>query len=202
MLWLCHGALLRSKELLHLRREDILLTQYGIRVRVAPELSKTSLGGEGDLIWVPRQGSEAYHWVSRWLKTADQPAQSRCWGCYSYDRWLAQTGEVGKALGLPGVSTHSLRAGGCTDLLQGGASHELVKRQGRWKSDCFLQYWRPEPAELAAHLGAAFAAAANERIMAKDPVLAAAGLAAREQRNRVRMRRKQLIIARKHVRWQ
>lgn len=201
MLWLGHGALLRSKELLNLRREDVLVTKFGVRVHVRPHLSKTSLGGEGDTIWVPRKGSHAYPLLCRWLRLSDPGPGALLWGRYSYTRWLAQVKEVGKELGLPGVTTHSLRAGGCTDLLQGGASHELVKRQGRWRSDCFLQYWRPEPAELAAHLGAAYSAASRKLLTVEDPVLAAAGSAGREQRSRVRRQRQQAMFAHR-VRWQ
>lgn len=202
MLWLGHSALLRAKELLNLRHRDVLLTRYGVRVTIMPRYSKTSLGGEGESIWVPRDGSLAYSFMQRWLSSSAGAGSDLLWGSYPYHRWLKQMRHVGSALGLPGVSTHSLRAGGCTDLLEGGASHELVKRQGRWRSECFLQYWRPEPAELSAHLGAAFAAASRQFQAADDPVLAAAGAAARAQRECARQQRKQLVIARKRVRWQ
>ena len=162
MLWVSHSGLLRSIELLHLRWGDIRFFRHGVRVRILPQFSKMSLGGPGDFVWIPREGSRAYAALLGWYHECGSPAdEALVWDTngYSYSRWLRQTKEVGKALGLSGVSTHSLRAGGATDLLQGGADFETVKRAGRWASMCFLQYWRPDPAEITAQLAAAFLAA-------------------------------------------
>lgn len=38
--------------------------------------------------------------------------------------------------------THSLRSGGATALFDAGAEDNLIKQQGRWKSDCFQVYTR------------------------------------------------------------
>lgn len=139
--------------------------RHGLRVRILPQFSKMSLGGSGEFIWVTKEGSRAYQALAQWYLECGSPADEvLVWDVegYSYPRWLRQTKEVGQALGLTGVTTHSLRAGGATDLLQGGAPFEMVKRAGRWASMCFLQYWRPEPAEFTAQLAAAFLASEVE----------------------------------------
>ena len=160
MLWVGHSALLRSTELLHLRWSDVSFERHGVRVRLRPEYDKTALGGAPQFVWIPAKGSEAKEALLAWRSarnTAVSPA-ALIWAVPSYKVWLSTLKYVGRCLGLDGVSTHSLRAGGTTDLLEGGAPHEIVKRLGRWRSDCFLQYWRPHPEELTAHLAAAFSA--------------------------------------------
>jgi hypothetical protein len=107
------------------------------------------------------------YWLRRWRSSCFARHEVRntmmglsfVWESRKYPNWLRLLKRVGEMLQLPGVTTHSLRSGGCTDLLEGGAPHELIKRQGRWRSDAYLQYWRPQPAELSTHLGAAFFAA-------------------------------------------
>ena len=44
-------------------------------------------------------------------------------------------------------STHSLRRGGATWLLNAGAPLHLIKILGDWRSDCVLRYLRPDPAD-------------------------------------------------------
>ena len=44
-------------------------------------------------------------------------------------------------------STHSLRRGGATWLLNAGTPIHLIKILGDWKSDCVLQYLRPSPSD-------------------------------------------------------
>ena len=49
------------------------------------------------------------------------------------------------------VTTHSMRAGGATDYLSSGVvSAAWVKRQGGWKSNCYMIYYRPATAEMGA----------------------------------------------------
>ena len=47
-------------------------------------------------------------------------------------------------IGLPpqGYSSHSLRSGGATDLLDAGVAETTVQQHGRWKSDAFRIYYR------------------------------------------------------------
>lgn len=159
MLWTSHTGLLRSIELLHLTWGDIRFYRHGIRIRILPEYSKMSQGGPGELVWIPKEGTGAYTAMLEWRRVcSDTTAVAPVWGHVgtSYSTWLRQTKEVGEFLNLKGITTHSLRAGGATDLLQGGAPFELVQRAGRWSSFCFLIYFRPSPAEITAQLSAAF----------------------------------------------
>ncbi|OWZ06505.1 hypothetical protein PHMEG_00021235 [Phytophthora megakarya] len=49
---------------------------------------------------------------------------------------------VARTVGVPqaNYSTHSIRIGGATALLSGGASHLAIKLLGRWISSCFEEY--------------------------------------------------------------
>ncbi|CAH1788562.1 unnamed protein product, partial [Owenia fusiformis] len=46
------------------------------------------------------------------------------------------------AIGLPGssYSGHSFRRGGASFALSQNASHELIRIQGNWRSDCYKEY--------------------------------------------------------------
>lgn len=50
------------------------------------------------------------------------------------------------AIGLnsKAFSAHSLRAGGATDLFVLRVPYGIIKKMGRWKSECFLLYYRDE----------------------------------------------------------
>lgn len=41
-------------------------------------------------------------------------------------------------------STHSLRAGGATDLFVARVPYYVIKKMGRWKSDAAIEYFRNE----------------------------------------------------------
>ena len=43
---------------------------------------------------------------------------------------------------IKGVTGHSWRSGGCTDLLAAGAPDSFVRMQGRWRSPCYHVYKR------------------------------------------------------------
>ena len=50
--------------------------------------------------------------------------------------------EIFTAAGLPPIQGHSFRIGGATEHLRRGLSVDLLKIQGRWKSDAFQRYMR------------------------------------------------------------
>jgi hypothetical protein len=54
--------------------------------------------------------------------------------------WLAASGQVTDAETMACYVAHSLRHGGCTDLLDSGVPLDTVMRQGRWKSAAWLIY--------------------------------------------------------------
>ena len=45
-------------------------------------------------------------------------------------------------------SGHSMRSGGASDLWAMNVPLEAIKKQGRWKSDCILLYFRDHPVKL------------------------------------------------------
>jgi integrase len=162
MLYVCHGAMLRASELLKLKASDIHVTEFGVRISVRALNDKMRVGkGPATEVWIPAEGSQARAAMLEWQRVW-QPStpEASAWGWEtSYSSWNRMIKSVGKALQLDGVTTsHALRAGGCTDLLQGGCPPELVRRMGRWKSSTYLQYWRPSGREMVVHLGAAFSA--------------------------------------------
>ena len=55
-------------------------------------------------------------------------------------------------------SGHSFRAGGATDLWTAGCAPEVIKRAGRWKSDCFYIYIRTDPQQIAVEVASYFGA--------------------------------------------
>ena len=162
MLYICHGAMLRASELLKLKASDIFVSEFGVRISVRAVNDKMRVGrGPATEVWIPAEGSLAREAMLQWQRVftpAGPEASAWAWET-SYSSWNRMTKAVGKTLGLEGTTTsHSLRAGGCTDLLQGGCPPEIVRRMGRWKSDTYLQYFRPSGRELVAHLGAALSA--------------------------------------------
>jgi hypothetical protein len=57
-------------------------------------------------------------------------------------KFLDRVNEVWALNGLPGLSGHSFRIGGTTELLISRVPPDIVKTMGRWSSDSFLRYWR------------------------------------------------------------
>lgn len=53
-------------------------------------------------------------------------------------------------------SGHSFRAGGATDLWTARCPPEIIKRAGRWKSDCFYIYIRTDPEQIAVEVASYF----------------------------------------------
>ena len=157
MLYVGHGAMLRSVELRRLRDCDIEVTSFGVRVWVAPTSDKTQVvqRAKAREVWIPAKGTEAREMLLRW-RHHYKPRRSTdsAWETApSYYSWLRQLKEVGAAVGVDGATTHSLRAGGCTDFLEGDCSKVIVQRNGRWASDCYEQYYRPSAREISSRLG-------------------------------------------------
>ena len=153
---LAHHCLLRSKELLAARWSDFSVTSGGtVELSVSPAADKTNRRHTARRIVLPP--SEDSPLLARLaLLRAASDSEFVCGKWRSYSRWSAAISTAATACGWPpGVSSHSFRAGGATDLLEGGVPPEEVRRLGRWSSDAFLMYWRPSPAETAEHVGSA-----------------------------------------------
>lgn len=69
--------------------------------------------------------------------------QDNSWVPLSKGAFMDRCNEVWEASGLTMISGgHSFRIGGVTELLLRGVPPEVVAKQGRWRSDAFLKYWR------------------------------------------------------------
>lgn len=64
------------------------------------------------------------------------------WSPMRKDWFLNRCNAVWKADGLLRITGHSFRIGGATELLTRGVPPEIVAKQGHWRSDAFLRYWR------------------------------------------------------------
>lgn len=65
------------------------------------------------------------------------------WAPLTKEWFMARCNEVWEKAGLTVIGGgHSFRIGGVTELLMRGVPPEVVAKQGRWKSDAFLKYWR------------------------------------------------------------
>lgn len=69
--------------------------------------------------------------------------QDDSWEALTKGVFLKRCNEVWAAAGLTVITGgHSFRIGGVTELLLRGVPPEVVAKQGRWRSDAFLKYWR------------------------------------------------------------
>lgn len=145
-MFLGHDALLRSSELLALRTTDILWMNPH-RMRIAIARSKTHREGAAQLVYVSdRPGPSSFKLV-RQIQEENPQHKGLLLGGGKARNWLANG--IKKAVQLVGLnpavySTHSLRAGGATDLLCAGIPREIIQKAGRWNSDEVLKYLRDE----------------------------------------------------------
>ncbi|KAJ7668534.1 hypothetical protein DFH06DRAFT_1038988, partial [Mycena polygramma] len=64
------------------------------------------------------------------------------WSVLTKDLFLTRCNEIWTDSSLPCMTGHSFRIGGATEMLARGIPPEIVAKQGRWRSDAFLIYWR------------------------------------------------------------
>jgi hypothetical protein len=155
-LYLGHDALLRSVELLSLQVMDLLWSFTNQQVTVVITRSKAKRSGAAEqLVMYNRKGPCAYSLLLRHLtkhRIMNKPAAF----IFTSDpnrltagkrTWLTNAIKyLVRSVGLQPdfYSTHSLRAGGATDLLRANVPLEVIKKAGRWRSDEVLKYLRDE----------------------------------------------------------
>ena len=150
-----HHAMLRGQELLALRWSDVSVLPSGdVVLSIPPAADKSNRSHVARRVLVPHAMSPAACSLSA-SKLLQQPSAYLCpWR--SHQAWTRTIQRVCLTSGVQGHFTpHSMRAGGATDYLAGGAPPERVRHNGRWASDAYTRYWRPHEAEDAAHLAAA-----------------------------------------------
>lgn len=169
MMAVCHNALMRSGELLSgLRVKDIIWNEKHGSFTISLDRSKAHLKGPPELITVKDYPSSVsgYKLLKEWFdhnQLWDKPhlclfprriLPKRRGGTVTFDfqqsatiRWWAKA--IVKQLTRLGFeseyySGHSFRAGGATDLFVARVAYHTIKKQGRWKSDAALKYFRDE----------------------------------------------------------
>ncbi|KAI0038177.1 DNA breaking-rejoining enzyme [Auriscalpium vulgare] len=102
-----------------------------------------------------------YHLRVNQRVPADAPffafEQDDDWRVLTKDIFLARCKQVWQEAGIEVVSDgHSFRIGGTTEWLLRGTPPEIVAKQGRWRSNAFLLYWRKVQAVLPFFMSQAF----------------------------------------------
>lgn len=177
---LAHDALLRGRELMHLRIQDVRWDSFiaSTTCRITIHGSKCNKTGDPEVVRLKAAGAisavpflQRYYqhlqlhtvepsaclfpliklskgaMVVKWKGRFDKPAFVN-----AFRALLAAAG-----ISPDKYSGHSFRAGGATDLWEAGCPPEVIKRYGRWKSDCFYIYIRIDPKVVAAEAANYFA---------------------------------------------
>jgi integrase len=171
MCMVAHNGLLRSGELLALKRSDVTwLSDTACRITIrtskenqfgAPEQVDYSTYAELCGMTCLRDYWDKYQ-VGTWHPEAPlfthhpsivgSPAMSKPMFIKGFHRLLGLA-----RLPAHKFSGHSFRAGGATDLYHGKCRPFVLQLQGRWKSDTFWIYVRNRPHIRQAEVGKAFA---------------------------------------------
>lgn len=149
LLYLMHDCLLRVGEVLSLTRGDISFSERESVMHVTILRSKANQAGPPETISIrERKSPNAVSAMKSWLalsKNGQSAHSSPLFGvCLSYHyvsktvKWAAST--IG--LNPSSYNTHSMRAGGATDLFVARVPYYIIKKMGRWKSDAALIYYR------------------------------------------------------------
>jgi integrase len=154
-------GLLRAAEGLSLTRSDVQFLPGGVNLTV--RRSKTDQLRRGASVFIASQNAVTcpVQLVRRYMCKYAMPASAPLFSisANSCAPWLYRSALVQFRSALSDVTTHdvrrfglhSMRAGGCTELLLRGASPIAVKRHGRWAQNSSMQmYYRPEAHEMLA----------------------------------------------------
>jgi integrase len=171
-MFLGHDTLLRSAELLALRISDLKWLDT-LSIQICIRRTKSNQAGPSQTVTLhDRPGPSSLKLLKSLLQTfglstsgpqafifhqdglANLPLP-RTWLCNGIKASLTSIG-VNPAC----YSTHSLRAGGATDLLRANVPIDIIKKAGRWNSDEVLKYLRDE-SFLARSCATAFTQVSN-----------------------------------------
>jgi hypothetical protein len=64
------------------------------------------------------------------------------WSALTKEVFMARCNKFVTATSLPPIFGHSFRIGNATELLLMGIEPNIVRAQGCWMSEVFLEYWR------------------------------------------------------------
>jgi hypothetical protein len=122
-------------------------------VKIHIPWTKTTAEDGADLIFTKRRGNPScpvtafqHHLKVNERVPPSAPlfafATADGWATLTKSSFLERCTEVFSAAGLHDILGHSFRIGGATELLLMGTPPDVVRVQGRWQSDSFLEYWR------------------------------------------------------------
>lgn len=80
------------------------------------------------------------------------------------DSFVEQCNRIWTRAGLGSLTGHSFRIGGATEMLLQGHPPTVVQKQGRWKSDAFMTYWRNVNEVIPTYISAGIPAEVLERL--------------------------------------
>lgn len=133
-------GLLRADEFLRLRAGDLRFMPWGIQVVIPfskTNLTPTPVGlvTRGDLLCPVAAFATLFELMKG--TEASTPLFP-----HSYSKFNSELQRRCKQAGLPaeGISTHSLRRGGCTALFYAGVPAEAIMAHGRWSSAAWRKY--------------------------------------------------------------
>lgn len=171
-MFLGHDILLRSAELLALRTSDLKWLNSS-SVQISIRRTKSNRAGPSQTVTLyDRPGPSSFKLLQSFIHAfglatcgpqafifhqdglANLPL-TRTWLCNGIKAMLTSIGVDPTC-----YSTHSMRAGGATDLLRANVSVDIIKKAGRWNSDEVLKYLRDE-SFLARSCATAFAQLSN-----------------------------------------
>jgi len=157
-----HDGLLRGSEICSgLVVSDFTWSDDYTSVTIKLDRSKCNREGDAELIVLVDSGPHSavrllFQWFNKhdlWTKfdfyvfpnLSKNSAVVLNWGSFGkvdslrrrIKELVSRTGRLGRRFG-----THSLRAGGATDLFNAGVPFPIIQKFGRWKSNACLRYYR------------------------------------------------------------
>lgn len=170
-MFLAHDGMFRAKELLELRVKDISFPSAGL-LSIHLRRTKTIRAGDGvDVLVREYQADCGYRRVVNFLhryqlwRNPDAhlfPSVRYVTVNFSVPLKAEALRQRLKALccragyGDFRVTGHSFRAGGATDLFNLGVPFQVIQKQGRWKSDAVLLYFKADALDISSQVSAAF----------------------------------------------
>ena len=156
-------GMLRVSEIIALELENVTFSEQ--RAAIFIRRTKTDQNGLGRTIYITKSDSHisAYNRLKYYL---EKRPQSSCPKLFlsrhdasltsdtlrrSLKKWIGKIG-----LDQTGISTHSLRKGGCKCAFNHFVPAPAIQHQGGWSSACFLRYGKMEAEEAADLLQIAF----------------------------------------------
>ncbi|QRV84675.1 ABC transporter B family member 6 [Ceratobasidium sp. AG-Ba] len=108
----------------------------GESIRIAPQRGRLDPGyALANMFYINRGIPKSAHLFAFW--GTNQEVR-----CLTSEAFLSRCNKIWKDQGIQQITGHSFRIGGTNTYLEAGVPPEIVRFQGRWKSDAYFDYWR------------------------------------------------------------